>query len=121
MSDGIKAMLGREISQNIVWPTCKDHEEDSERVFIYLSDHDRIVAELKSQAREPDGWITKEFDSKNKTIAQLRAELETARRVREKLTEQRNFYRVCARDEYDAKLAAKTDDAEIAAIERGET
>lgn len=38
----------------------------------------------------------------------------------EKLEEQRDFYLRVARDEFDAKLAKKTDEAELDAIVRGE-
>ena len=84
--------------------------------FIEVSEHERIVAELKTQGREPDEWITKEFASKNETIAKQK-------RVIEKLKEQRDYFHWMASsgltpNEADAHARK---DAEISAIERGET
>ena len=62
--------------------------------------------ELKRR-QEPPVFDT--VAKKNKEIARLRKQLEKCR-------EQRDMYRKDARDEFDLKLAIKTDDAEIEAI-----
>lgn len=86
--------------------------------LVLASDHDRIVAELKAQLEHSEtkvGWLLRDNE---KNVMERDAVIAKQAKVIEKLTEQRNWA-LAELGRYPEQAIA-SDNAEIAAIERGE-
>lgn len=103
------------------WNTDGDLELDSDGLgeLVFASDHDRVVAFWKELAEKR----YQEMVTCQETISALSAELETARRVISKLTEQRNvaIQHWMQDDRMAWQRYERAKDAEIVAIEKDGT